>query len=151
MGNDGYSKNGFGFIFLIICLVRQLDVIVSASPGISCFSRENYRLLTVDVRGVENANLMKSWLLLHIAMVYIIFEVFSMSVIKWLLRRDFARAEAKEGVISDSGDSSVNTPARPAPVRPENQHACRRLAPCLCQVWSPWKCSEKSQRCFDKS
>ena len=128
-------------IFLIICLVQQLDVIVSASPGISCFSRENYRLLTVDVRGVGNANLMKSWLLLHISMVYIIFEVFFMSVIKWLLRRDLALAEAKEGVISDSDESIVNTPARPAPVRPENQHACRRLA--------LWKCSETSRRCFD--
>ena len=128
-------------IFLIICLVRQLDVIVSASPGTSCFSQESYLLSTMDVRDVENANLMKSWLLLHITMVYIIFEVFVMSVIKWLLRRVLALAEAKEGVISDSDESIVNTPARPAPVRPENQHACRRLA--------LWKCSETSRRCFD--
>ncbi len=130
-------------VFLVICLVRQLDTIVSASKGTTCFSQDSHRLPTVDVSGLANDNLMKSWLLLHIAMLYIIFEVFSMSVVRWLLRRDFASAEATDRLSFLSDDGSGNVPDRPPTIRQGNQHACFRQSLCI------RKCSKKTKSCFN--
>ena len=73
-----------------------MNLIASASRGTHCFSRGNKKMEVGDDDIVANANLTKSWLLLHTSMLYIIFDVLFMSVVKWWKRNGFAKAEAQE-------------------------------------------------------
>ena len=103
-------------LFLIVCLVRQLDVIASASNGISCHGIDASRTADASVRAslseeaaLQNRHLLFSWALLTVVMMAVFVLVLLMPAVYWLLRGDYAKAEAtKEGSAARVHAGSMN-------------------------------------------
>lgn len=81
---------------LVACLVTQINVVASASAGTKCLGQPvSLNEPLFKDQALKNASLMSSWVALHLAMYFVVMYCILTSGVYWLLRHDFARAEAQ--------------------------------------------------------
>ncbi len=121
--------------FLTVVLAWQLNAVATASPGYSCLTSDlKMRLPLADAAARVNNNLMKSWTVLSIVMWSIIMILILIPGVKWLLRGEYATAEAKNegggGLGADFSKYNLRAVQKVQMVR----SGAQRFVTCLAEV-----------------
>ena len=94
-------------VVLVISIVHQLVAITSATRGVACVNRDSaflsLALPLTEEHAIQNANLMSSFTLLSGIMIFVIMHIILLPGVHWLLREDYALAEAKQATRGQRG------------------------------------------------
>ena len=84
-------------VMIVACLVVQLDYVRLASRGTKCGGERRGSMHTLTKEdALENTHFMLSWATMTVQMFVVVMYVFLLPTMHWLLRGDFAKAEAEQ-------------------------------------------------------